>query len=357
MSGISNSDNLRIADGGLSTFELNGKMDEISMFNYALSSAQVLEIYNNGKPNDISSLSPSYWWRLGENAYFNNNTFTVPNSITGAPNGTGSGTVTSMLSADAPGTYSNGIGTNLAIIDRVGDAPLSIGNSQSYNMIPDDKMVYVPGYVGDQIANNSSMTFDGINDYFELNTSLNSIDSITYSAWVKPQQPSGNYGYIIAAGNYSSTDRMLSIAISSGLNSSGPSARKLFVYGGGGSGGSYWWHESNFTVTYGTWYHVAIVYTNNQDVDFYVNGNAEGSIQFSNTTSIAAGSPTRIGVYSGSLQNYFKGEIDEVAIFDKALTADQIKFDLYSATTTGKTADIANNTNLPTPVAWYRMGD
>ena len=149
---------------------------------------------------------------------------------------------------------------------------------------------------------------------------------------------------------------MLSLGVSSGQYSSGPAARELFVFGGQGAGGLNV-GRLNYYVTYGTWYHIAIVYTNNQDVDFYVNGNAEGSIQFSNTTSIAAGSPTRIGVYSGSLQNYFNGEIDEVAIFDKALTADQIKFDLYSATTPGKTADIANNTNLPTPVAWYRMGD
>ena len=96
-----------------------------------------------------------------------NNSFTLPNSISGAPNGVSSGTATSMLSADAPGTYANGIGDGLAITDRVGDAPLSVANSQSYNMIPDDKIPYVPGYVGDQIANNFSMTFDGVDDYFK----------------------------------------------------------------------------------------------------------------------------------------------------------------------------------------------
>ena len=52
--------------------------------------------------------------------------------------------------------------------------------------------------------------------------------------------------------------------------------------------------------------------------------------------------------------------MDEIAIFDKALTADPIKFDLYQPSLpagSNKTADIANNPNLPTPVAWYRMGD
>ena len=55
----------------------------------------------------------------------------------------------------------------------------------------------------------------------------------------------------------------------------------------------------------------------------------------------------------------YVGKLDEVAIFDKALTADQIKFDLYKPTAEGtnQTADIANNPNLPNPVAWYRMGD
>ena len=64
----------------------------------------------------------------------------------------------------------------------------------------------------------------------------------------------------------------------------------------------------------------------------------------------------RIGARTISpVAQVFSGQIDEVAGFSETLTADQIKFDLYSATTTGKTADIENNTNLPTPVAWYRM--
>ena len=67
-----------------------------------------------------------------------------------------------------------------------------------------------------------------------------------------------------------------------------------------------------------------------------------------------------IGFYSPSVGRYFNGNIDEVAIFDKVLTADQVKFDLYKPSLplgTNQTADIANNPNLPTPVAWYRMGD
>ena len=122
---------------------LDGKIDETSIFNYSLSEAQVLEIYNNGRPKDLSTFSgtaPISWWRLGENAYFQDSTLVLPNSIIGAPNGEAATNNLEMISADAPGTYANGVGENLDILDRVGDAPLSTSNSQSYNMIPDDKV-------------------------------------------------------------------------------------------------------------------------------------------------------------------------------------------------------------------------
>jgi hypothetical protein len=52
--------------------------------------------------------------------------------------------------------------------------------------------------------------------------------------------------------------------------------------------------------------------------------------------------------------------LDEVGFWNTALNADQVNFDLYQPSLpagSNKTADIANNPNLPTPVAWYRMGD
>ena len=59
----------------------------------------------------------------------------------------------------------------------------------------------------------------------------------------------------------------------------------------------------------------------------------------------------------GALFRFFNGNLDEVAIFDYALSERQIKQDVYDGTTTGKTADLNNISNLKAPVAWYRMGD
>ena len=353
-----NTNDLKIASVAYSGDEIIGEVDETAIFNYALSSAQILEIYNNGKPGNLSNYSgtaPISWWRLGENAYFNNNSFIVPNSISGAPNGTGVGTVTSMLTADAPGTYANGIGTNLDIVDRVGDAPLSIANSQSYNIIPDDKVPYVPGYVGAQTTNASEMTFDGIDDYFDLGTytqgtglALNADMSI--SAWIKTS-------------NLTSTQVVI-CNLNSGSSSGGyciemnrlANGQYGILYDSATVG-----LQGSTILSSNTWYHIVMTRTGtsgNWSYNLYLNGNADGSAtnvaQNFGNGSVAIG---RFGAYNGG---YFNGQIDEVAIFDTALTADQVKFDLYKPSLplgSSKTADLVNNPNLPTPVAWYRMGD
>ena len=321
--------------------EFLGNIDEVSIWKGTyLSEAQVLEIYNNGKPSNLENFSgtlPSSWWRLGENAYFDNNAITVPNSITGAPNGIGPGTVVNMLSADAPGTYANGVGSDLDIIDRVGDAPLSIANSQSYNMIPDDKVPYVPGYVGDQISNTYSMTFDGTN-YFGLDSSLDLGQTNTISFWI--YYPANGFHIVtgdpLLANNYG-------IFINNGSNILYRTTTGYNLFAP--------------TPTLNAWTHLAFTKNNNDTYGkMYFNGVEQSIVAGSQNIRYGVTKFNTIGAKPDG-SSALVGKLDEFAVWDKELTADQIKFDLYNATTTGKTADIANNPNLPTPVAWYRMGD
>jgi hypothetical protein len=72
------------AFGALNPFE--GLLDEVAVFNAALSSANVSSIYNSGTPNDISSLSPVGWWRMGDNDSGTGTTITDQGS--GGNNGT-----------------------------------------------------------------------------------------------------------------------------------------------------------------------------------------------------------------------------------------------------------------------------
>ena len=50
---------------------LSGKLSNISIFNTALLTADIQTIYNNGSPNDISSLSPVAWYKLNASEIFN----------------------------------------------------------------------------------------------------------------------------------------------------------------------------------------------------------------------------------------------------------------------------------------------
>ena len=350
--------------GGISTGQnYNGKIDEASMFNYALSSAQVLEIYNNGKPSNLSNYSgtaPINWWRLGENAYFDNNNVTLPNSITGGPNGVSSGTATSMLSADAPGTYANGIGTNLDIVDRVGEAPLSIANSQSYNIIPSDISSYVPQYIGKQIANNFSMTLDGTNDYFDAGDSdifsfgNGTTDSpFSISAWINMDDAT-RFRIVSKFNSVNNNEYIFTTSANDelGINLYDDSANARISRK----------YTTALTSYQGQWIHVASTYDGSgasSGIRLYLNGLRVDDANNNSGTYVAMenlAQPFYIGQQAGS---YANGKIDEVAIFDTALNAGQIYNDIYQPTATGtnQTADLANNPNLPTPVAWYRMGD
>jgi hypothetical protein len=52
--------------GRYSTEYADGNIDEVSVFNTELSQSDVTSIYNNGVPNDISSLNPLSYWRCGD---------------------------------------------------------------------------------------------------------------------------------------------------------------------------------------------------------------------------------------------------------------------------------------------------
>lgn len=62
---LTNVNSLGGANGG-SAFYFNGLIDELATFDSLLSSSDVTAIYNSGTPNDLSSLSPVTWYRMGD---------------------------------------------------------------------------------------------------------------------------------------------------------------------------------------------------------------------------------------------------------------------------------------------------
>ena len=58
----------------ISAVPFNGNIDEVAVWDSALSSSQISTIYNSGTPSDLSSLSPKAWWRMGDGLEANSGT-------------------------------------------------------------------------------------------------------------------------------------------------------------------------------------------------------------------------------------------------------------------------------------------
>ena len=123
-----------------------GKLNNVSLFNSALSEDQILTIYNGGVPNDISSLSPVSWWSLGGDSYYNGTDWICPDLGSAGNNGTSANMAGTEIIGDGPGSTANGTATNMDIPANLkGEAPNSTSNAFSINMTEIDRVTSVPG--------------------------------------------------------------------------------------------------------------------------------------------------------------------------------------------------------------------
>jgi len=59
--------NLLIGSDPVGAFlPFKGLLDEVALFNTALSASDISSIYNSGVPTDLTSYSPIGWWRMGD---------------------------------------------------------------------------------------------------------------------------------------------------------------------------------------------------------------------------------------------------------------------------------------------------
>jgi hypothetical protein len=126
-------------------FFFNGSISNVSVWNAALTSSQVLEIYNEGVPSNLNNHSAYSnlvsWWQLGSNSSFNTN-WTVLDE-----KGTNNGTSVNMTEddiVDGVGSYANGLSSGMGGDEVIGDAPYSTANSLSVNMDIEDRVSDTP---------------------------------------------------------------------------------------------------------------------------------------------------------------------------------------------------------------------
>jgi hypothetical protein len=251
---------LYLSSNGTNQF-INGRIDNTKLFNYARTPAQIAWDYNQGDP--IAR------WKMDEC------------TGTSIKDSSGNGNTGTLTNATA-GTCDDGTGTTA----------WSAGKTGKFN---------------------SSLKFDGTDDYVSIpdNAYLRfTSGTFAISAWVKTND---NAGIIVSKIPNAPPYAGWEYCISQGQAAASP-GKPSFWNGAD-------WVSANTRVDDGTWHHILVVY-NGTNVNFYLDGKADGSSSRSNpnssTEAVIVG--MRAGTYGG-----LSGQIDDVQIFNYALTAAQVK--------------------------------
>ncbi|OGZ04884.1 MAG: hypothetical protein A2845_00070 [Candidatus Lloydbacteria bacterium RIFCSPHIGHO2_01_FULL_49_22] len=177
------------------------------------------------------------------------------------------------------------------------------------------------------------LSFDGVDDYVSVanNASLNiGTSDVTFSAWIKPANTTAIRGIIIkrnTASPYQQYDFTTGYVNSSG---SFVASKKIgcFLYSGGLLNTTN--AQSAYTtndVADGNWHFVQCVRQNGSSLMMYVDGvSVPVTYVFNGTTNVNPDStaPVYIGALAAS-SSFFDGPIDDVRIYNRALSADEIQ--------------------------------
>lgn len=169
---------------------------------------------------------------------------------------------------------------------------------------------------------NSAYTFDGVSNYLERTTpsyTFSQTGNFSFSIWVK--KASANAGIMMMSGT-------------------GTSGVFIWLLQGNATGTSYFgtnmqqsaWIWSTCPYTLSQWEHYVGVYTgSNGLMKLYKNGVFQSSATYTYTSATASAIPLFIG--KGISSNNFHGDLDDIGIWNRALTQCEIT-DLYAGTTT-----------------------
>jgi len=203
------------------------------------------------------------------------------------------------------------------------------------------------------INNDAAMTFNGVDSYVDAGDFSSLIgQTVSVSMWFK------------TSSTFSSNEDLLSF----GLQTTGSvSTQRIFFDSSGvlvasinnGAGG--YATTSWSALNDGNWHHLVCIWeggTVTNGIKIYVDGSLAS--QATSTQSLTSAVQFIIGENLHYNSN-FDGSIDEVAVWDSALSSCDVK-GIYDATTTvngqPKSANLLDtNTTIPAPVYWNRMGD
>jgi hypothetical protein len=209
----------------------------------------------------------------------------------------------------------------------------------------------------------ATIDFDGVDDYLSRNSFVSGLSEVTIMAWVKSD--SGNSTNMMIAGE----DIALKLLLENGN-------RPTFSISTNGSSQQTAGGCSCTTINYDEWHHIAGTFSaSTGEIKIYVDGVLEDTTSITGsilTSSADTSNVFQIGRFSNELTDgqYYKGDIDEVRVFNTSLTEDQIQRMVYqeiednSGNIKGKIAtkdivDISSASTVPWAnlLAYYPMTD
>jgi hypothetical protein len=201
---------------------------------------------------------------------------------------------------------------------------------------------YVPGKVG------QSFKFYGTNKVEIPNTTnLNPTNGVTMEAWVKLDPGNNSYADIISKDDENTARQFFLTFVPNAGN-------KLRAHVTTTNG--LYYIDGPTAITSSTWYHIAMTYAaSSGELALYLNGQLDTNGYLSGTI-ITSTQPVRIGggAPTGAPTYYFKGLVDEPAIYDRALSTTEIQ-GIYNAGVAGKANP--NCIVAPTNIIGWWAGD
>ncbi len=193
-----------------------------------------------------------------------------------------------------------------------GGSPLNLPNSQDCSVVAPP-----PGFIctDELLYEPAKVDFDGIDDYLDSETDLVGLQNATIMAWAKLSDSFSNQGYIVGQPNFNIL-----------VNDS----EELVVTANGAS-----ITITSTSIDSNIWTHVAAIYEASHPTEklrVYINGVKVGSLNTGGTIGSSLQNTSlnfTIGRKPGVSLDYFKGAIDEVRVFDIALTDSQLGQMIY----------------------------
>ena len=207
-------------------------------------------------------------------------------------------------------SHADGIRENLVgvwLFEETGDKVVDSSGTGNNGVFKDGKVDRVKGRFG------NALQFTG-EGFVEIpdSESLSITETITITAWVQVHASFANQGFISKC-DYGADQRSYLVRVDNDKLSFGFTETLA---------GPWFWVADNDTMEQETWYHVATVY-DGENLKIYANGNLvnEKAVQ---SEIPDATTPLMFGVHGISPGTKFVGVLDDVAIFNAALTEEVI---------------------------------